>query len=133
MAEAETGELEAAPVTAAEHLPEPAAAKSPPRKSAWVGSILGGVIAAAAGYGVAQYVPKGWPLQDTSALESALAAQAQETAMLKAQLAALAAKPFYATMTRCAQTLLFIARVIVTNAAPQYLSRPSRKAKLTTA
>lgn len=93
MAEAETGELEAAPVTAAEHLPEPAAAKSPPRKSAWVGSILGGVIAAAAGYGVAQYVPKGWPLQDTSALEVALAAQAQETATLKAQLAALTAKP----------------------------------------
>ena len=92
MADTETNELEAAPVALAE--PErPAEPKSDPvpapvpgRKGGWLGPILGGVIAAGAGYGLAQYVPNGWPLQDTSALQAALTAQQQETAALKTQL-----------------------------------------------
>ena len=101
MADTETNELEAAPVemiepTRPEPKPEPvpaptpAATSTPARKGGWFGPILGGVIAAGTGYGLAQYVPNGWPLQDTSALQAALTAQQQETAALKTQLAELA-------------------------------------------
>lgn len=100
MADTETNELEAAPVALAEPdrptepKSDPVAAPTPPptqpRKGGWLGPILGGVIAAGAGYGVAQYVPNGWPLQDTSALQAALTAQQQETAALKTQLTELA-------------------------------------------
>ncbi|MDZ4391722.1 hypothetical protein [Cypionkella sp.] len=90
MADIETSELEAAPVVASEPI---RAAQVPARKSGWLGPILGGVIAAGAGFGLAQYVPGGWPLQDTSALQAALTAQQAETAGLKAQLAELSAKP----------------------------------------
>lgn len=103
MADTETNELEAAPVEMIEPTrPEPPAKPEPTpaaitpakqtRKGGWLGPILGGVIAAGAGYGLAQYVPNGWPLQDTSALQAALTAQQQETAMLKTQLAELAAR-----------------------------------------
>ena len=96
MADTEMNELEAAPVVPTEPdrptapKSDPVAAPTPPRKSGWLGPILGGVIAAGAGYGLAQYVPNGWPLQDTSALQAALTAQQQETAALKAKLAELA-------------------------------------------
>lgn len=104
MAETETNELEAAPVemiepTRPEPKPEPepepprAVTTKQPRKGGWFGPILGGALAAGAGYGLAQYVPNGWPLQDTSALQAALTTQQQETAALKEQLAALAAAP----------------------------------------
>lgn len=65
----------------------------PQKKSGWLGLALGGVIAAGAGYGVAQYVPKGWPIQDTSQLQAALDAQKQQIDLLQEQLASLAAKP----------------------------------------
>ncbi|GLS86215.1 hypothetical protein GCM10010873_11890 [Cypionkella aquatica] len=103
MADTDQPELEAAPVIAAQpgvthasslaDAPQEAPSQSTPRKAGWFGPILGGVIAAAAGFGAAQYVPGGWPLQDTSALQTALTAQQAETESLKAQLAALAAKP----------------------------------------
>ncbi|OYU38034.1 MAG: hypothetical protein CFE33_17140 [Pseudorhodobacter sp. PARRP1] len=51
------------------------------------------MVAAGLGYGLAQYVPGGWPVQDTSALQAALSAQQAETDSLKAQVAELAARP----------------------------------------
>jgi len=89
MTETETSELEAPPVVTAE-LPKPA---EPARRLGWVAPLLGGVIAAGLGYGLAQYVPGGWPIQDTSALQAALTAQQAETESLKAQLAEVAARP----------------------------------------
>ncbi len=89
MTETETSELEAPPVVTAE-LPKPA---EPARRPGWVAPLLGGVIAAGLGYGLAQYVPGGWPIQDTSALQAALTAQQAETETLKAQLAEVAARP----------------------------------------
>ena len=57
------------------------------RGSGWLGAVMGGVLAAGAGYGVAQLVPGGWPIADTSALEAQLSAQAAEIAALKADIA----------------------------------------------
>lgn len=76
---------------AAPPAPESAApVTAPPRRSGALGAVLGGVLAAGAGFGLAQYVPGGWPIADTSALEARLTAQDQEIAALKS---ALAAKP----------------------------------------
>jgi len=78
---------------------EPAPDPVPPkvRRSSPVGAILGGVIAAVIGFGVAQLVPAGWPLGDTSALDAKFAAQAAETVALKAQVAKLAEPAAVAT------------------------------------
>lgn len=89
MTDTEISDLEAAPVIA----PQPAKPADLARRPGWVAPILGGVIAAGLGYGVAQYVPGGWPIQDTSALQAALSAQQAETESLKAQIAELAARP----------------------------------------
>jgi hypothetical protein len=96
MADTETSELEAPPLVISEPIraAEPAA-----RKRGWLGPVLGGVIAAGLGYGVAQYVPGGWPLQDTSEMQAALSAQQAQTESLKAQLADLASKPVVAPDT----------------------------------
>lgn len=51
--------------------------------------VLGGVVAAVIGFGVAQVVPNGWPLQDTTALQTTLSAQADRIAGLEAALAGL--------------------------------------------
>jgi hypothetical protein len=59
----------------------------------FLGGLLGGVLAAAAGFGLARLVPGGWPLQDTSALEAQIAAQGNDLAALRADLAALEARP----------------------------------------
>lgn len=66
--------------------PQPQPAR---RRGGAMALLLGGVLAAGAGYGVAQYVPQGWPIADTSVLEARLAAQETEIASLKAALAAL--------------------------------------------
>jgi hypothetical protein len=92
------GDLEAKPQILPDPAPEAAEVQAKPqkpipRRGGLVGGILGGAIAAAAGFGVAQYVPDGWPLADTTALQAALTAQQTETAALKAQLADLAQKP----------------------------------------
>lgn len=89
MTDTETSELEAPPVIAS----EPARPSEPARRPGWVAPILGGMIAAGLGYGLAQYVPGGWPIQDTSALQAALTAQQAETETLKAQIAELEARP----------------------------------------
>ena len=90
MPDTEMSELEAPPVIASEPIRE---APAPVRKAGWFAPILGGVIAAGAGFGLAQYVPGGWPVQDTSALQAALTAQQVETETLKSQIAALEARP----------------------------------------
>lgn len=91
--ELEVGLLEA-PVVKDETLATPvqAPAQTPARRG-WIGPILGGIIAAAAGYGLAKWQPNGWPLQDTSALQTALAEQQNLTESLKAEVANLAEKP----------------------------------------
>ncbi len=75
-------EPKAEPVTLA---PSP----EPKRGSGLVGGVLGGLVAAGLGFGLAQYVPNGWPVQDTSALQAALTAQQQMTADLQSKLDAL--------------------------------------------
>jgi len=69
-----------------------AAPPPPPRRrvggSAFPGMVLGGILAAAAGFGLARVVPGGWPLQDNSALEAQIKAQADTLAAMTAQLEA---------------------------------------------
>lgn len=52
--------------------------------------VLGGVIAAVIGFGVAQVVPGGWPMGSTTALDATVAAQAREIAALSERLGQLA-------------------------------------------
>lgn len=91
-ADATEGDIpQTAPMAVAEPepLPEPAAPKPvSARKGGFIGGVLGGLIAAGAGFGVAQYVPNGWPLADTSALTAQLAEQAKQIEALKAQIPA---------------------------------------------
>lgn len=86
---------DAAPVVMAEPAAEqsPAAVAVKPqepnrRRGGFLAPVIGGALAAAAGYGLAQYVPNGWPLQDTTALEQQLATQTEAIASLQARLAA---------------------------------------------
>ncbi|MFY8146735.1 MAG: hypothetical protein ACOVME_09080, partial [Rhodobacter sp.] len=69
-----------------------AAPPPPPRRrvggSAFPGIVLGGILAAAAGFGLARVVPGGWPLQDNSALEAQVKTQADALAAMNAQLEA---------------------------------------------
>ena len=60
---------------------------------AFLGSVLGGILAAGAGFGLARMVPGGWPVQGNSALEAQIKAQEDSLAGLKAQLSDLAARP----------------------------------------
>ena len=77
----------------------PASQPEPPKRSA-LPAVLGGALAAALGFGAAQFVPDGWPIQSTAALEATLATQTgaltaaqTEIARLDAALAAVAARP----------------------------------------
>jgi hypothetical protein len=60
---------------------------------AFLGTVLGGILAAGAGFGLARMVPGGWPIQGNSALEAQIKAQEDSLAGLKAQLSDLAARP----------------------------------------
>ena len=60
--------------------------------SAFLGMVLGGVIAAAAGFGLARYMPDLLPM-GTATPDPALQAQAEELAALREQVASLAARP----------------------------------------
>jgi hypothetical protein len=51
--------------------------------------VLGGVIAAGLGFGLAQVVPQGWPMASVSPLQGQLAQQADEIKALRAELQAL--------------------------------------------
>ena len=59
----------------------------------FLGTVLGGILAAGAGFGLARMVPGGWPVQGNSALEAQIKAQEDSLAGLKAQLSDLAARP----------------------------------------
>ena len=58
-----------------------------PKRSSFGGAVLGGLIAAIAGFGVAQIVPNGWPLAATQTLSAQLADQTVQIAALQDQLA----------------------------------------------
>jgi hypothetical protein len=59
----------------------------PQKRSGGAMALVGGVVAAVIGFGVAQVVPNGWPMGNVAALETQVAAQAEEIAALKAALA----------------------------------------------
>lgn len=69
-----------------ERAPAKAVAKSGP---GFVPLVLGGVVAAAIGFGLAQFAPEGWPLPGASPLQVQLTDQAAEIATLRAQLEAI--------------------------------------------
>ena len=82
------------PPTAAAEKISPSAPSSPQpakRRGGFFAPVIGGALAAAAGYGLAQYVPNGWPLQDTTRLEQQLATQTEAITTLEARLAAVEA------------------------------------------
>lgn len=75
--------------------PEPEAASSPDapetqqparRRAGFLAPVLGGVLAAGAGFGLAQYVPAGWPIADTASLEQKIEMQAAAIASLKTRI-----------------------------------------------
>lgn len=76
--------------------PAETASPAPARRrggGAFLGTVLGGILAAGAGFGLARMVPGGWPIQDSSALEAQIKTQADSLAAMTAQLADLAARP----------------------------------------
>lgn len=86
-------EAHVAPTAAAEKI-SPSAPSSPQpakRRGGFFAPVIGGALAATAGYGLAQYVPNGWPLQDTARLEQQLATQTEAITTLEARLAAVEA------------------------------------------
>lgn len=66
-------------------LSEPAEphATAPRQRSVFIPLVLGGVIAAGLGFGLARAIPGGWPVQDTSALEAEIARQSAEITALR--------------------------------------------------
>lgn len=92
MAETETSQP--APVDPAPSAPPPPppTGSTQPRRASPVAPLLGGVLAALIGYGVAQVVPQGWPLASTQALEAQLADTSTQLAALKSQLDGLTQK-----------------------------------------
>ena len=58
---------------------------APAKRSAWW-PVLGGVVAALAGYSLAQVVPNGWPVGADTTLQTQLAAEVVQVQALKAQL-----------------------------------------------
>lgn len=95
---AEAPSPEAEPEPEAEPTPEPPAPEvaqpqpAPKRGGGWIGSILGGVIAAVIGFGAANYVvPQGWPFgpasQQIGTLSQRLAAEDTALNAAKAELA----------------------------------------------
>ena len=71
--------------------PQPLSSHPAPRPKrrglAWViWPLLGGAFAAAAGYGVAQYVPNGWPMASVVTLQTQVAALSEQVVALQADL-----------------------------------------------
>lgn len=74
----------------------PVASSAGPRSSgagAFFGLVLGGVLAAGAGFGLARFMPDLLPMAADSGLDATVQAQAEELAALRIQIAALAEKP----------------------------------------
>ena len=74
-------------------VPDPVVAAAPPvqRRSGFVAALSGGAIAAVVGFGLAQFVPDGWPLPDSTAQTARIEAQDATIVALQAEVAALAA------------------------------------------
>ncbi len=91
----EAGQTEAgmAPLATAGQTSQPATGPHPPakRRGGVFAPLIGGALAAVAGYGLAQYVPNGWPVQDTTPLEQQIATQTEAITALEARLAAVEA------------------------------------------
>lgn len=60
----------------------------PPRRASPVPLVIGGVVAAAFGFGLAQVVPGGWPMAGTDVLQARIAAQEASLQSLASDLAA---------------------------------------------
>lgn len=73
-------------------LTEPAEphAAAPGKRSGFVPLLLGGVLAAVLGFGLARAVPGGWPVQDVEPLRAEIQRQAQEITALRDRIGALA-------------------------------------------
>ncbi len=79
------------PDPVAETVPEALPARpEQPRQRSVVLPVVGGVVAAVIGFGLAQVVPNGWPVGDVAALEASLTSQSAEIAALKAEIGRLA-------------------------------------------
>lgn len=65
----------------------------PKRGGGFVAPLLGGVLAAAVGFGVAQVVPEGWPLAPTTDLRQQIDDQAAAISQLEARLAGVERQP----------------------------------------
>jgi hypothetical protein len=93
---------------------------APARKGGLMGTVAGGFLAAALGFGLAQVVPQGWPIGGNSAaLEAELAAQAKTIAALQDQIAGLpapSAAPDLSPLTEAVSDMT--ARVAALEAAP---------------
>jgi hypothetical protein len=61
------------------------------RRSGMFGTLLGGVLAAGTGFGLAQYVPGGWPFAETTALIAGADAQAKDLGALRDEVGRLSA------------------------------------------
>lgn len=75
-----------------EDIAEPAVLPPPPAKSGsgFFGTLLGGILAAAIGFGLARYVvPEGWPLPGNTPLQDQLTEQSKEIESLGGRLEAL--------------------------------------------
>lgn len=77
----------------AEVRPEPVPPPAAPKRASALPMVLGGIVAAAIGFGVAQVVPQGWPLADMSALTTEVAAQQATLVALQTRIDELANAP----------------------------------------
>ena len=76
-----------APVVSDDPAPQPAAVVVQRRNG--VPALVGGVLAATLGFGAAQFVPDGWPLQSTDAIVADVTALTAQVATLQSQIAAI--------------------------------------------
>jgi hypothetical protein len=100
--------------------PTESAPLTPVRRSgggAFLGFVLGGIVAAGTGFGLARMVPGGWPMQGTSALEAQIKAQEDSLAGLKAQLSDLAARPVQDTTAEIATLKSELEKMIADSSA----------------
>ena len=72
---------------APEPAPEILPARPKPKSNAFGGAVFGGIVAAIAGFALAQVVPNGWPSAATKALSTQVAAQAVQINALSDQMA----------------------------------------------
>ncbi|MBC7478603.1 MAG: hypothetical protein H7317_10975, partial [Pseudorhodobacter sp.] len=85
-----------AETTVVDVVPQPEPLPAAPvvkRRGSVVPMVVGGILAAAVGFGLAQLVPQGWPLAQVSGLSADVKAQAATIAALEAKVTELASKP----------------------------------------